>query len=147
MTISADPLIGTEFLGYSPLVRSTVNRSMVHALMGRLDEARADAESGLVAARGVAELENVVIGLYAMNLWAFHAGQPDGAGQKPEPVAPSRSLAGVGHGECSVFGCRNRLLTRAAPASQRPATESARPSSVAGLCEAGAAHLPQPSSF
>ena len=74
-----DTDVGTEFLGYSPLVRSTINRSMVHTLMGRLEDARTDAEWGLAAARRVAELENVVIGLYATNLWAFHAGEADGA--------------------------------------------------------------------
>ncbi len=74
-----DPDVGTEFLGYSPLVRCTINRSMVHTLMGRLEDARTDAEWGLAAARRVAELENVVIGLYATNLWAFHAGEADGA--------------------------------------------------------------------
>jgi hypothetical protein len=73
-----DPSVGTAFLGYSPLVRSTINRSMAHTLMGHLDEARADAEWGLAAARENGELENVVIGLCAMNLWAFHAGVEDG---------------------------------------------------------------------
>ena len=76
---AGDSEVGTDFLGYSPLVRSTINRSMICALMGRLDEARADAEAGLVAARERAELENVVIGLYAMNLWAFLAGDAEGA--------------------------------------------------------------------
>jgi tetratricopeptide (TPR) repeat protein len=74
-----DPELGTEFLGYSPLVRSMINRSMVYSLMGRLDDARADAEWGLEAARRRAELENVVIGLYAMNLWAFYARVREGA--------------------------------------------------------------------
>jgi hypothetical protein len=71
--------MGKEFLGYSPLVRCTITRSMAYSLMGRLDEARDDAELALTAARESAELENVVIGLYAMNLWAFHAGVGKGA--------------------------------------------------------------------
>jgi hypothetical protein len=71
--------VGTAFLGYSPLVRSTINRSMAYTLMGHLDEARADAEWGLVAARESGQLENVVIGLYATNLWAFHAGVEEGS--------------------------------------------------------------------
>jgi tetratricopeptide (TPR) repeat protein len=76
---AGNPEVGQEFLGYSPLVRGTINRSMAHTLMGRLDDARADAEEGLAGARRLAELENLVIGLYAMNLWAFHAGATDDA--------------------------------------------------------------------
>jgi class 3 adenylate cyclase len=74
-----DPKVGSEFLGYSPLVRATINRSMVHTLMGHLEGARADAESGVTEARRLGDLENVVIGLYATNLWAFHAGEREGA--------------------------------------------------------------------
>ena len=77
---TATPDVGTEFLGYSPLVRSTINRSMVHTLMGRLEDARAPTPSGVWRRpAGSRELENVVIGLYATNLWAFHAGEADGA--------------------------------------------------------------------
>jgi hypothetical protein len=55
--------------------------------MGRLDDARADAESGLAEARRRAELENVVIGLYAMNLWSFMAGDPtDALDRAREPI-------------------------------------------------------------
>ena len=77
-----DPEVGKEFLGYSPLVRALINRSMVYTLMGELEHARADAERGVSDARRLGELENVVIGLYAMNLWAFHAGERDGAGDR-----------------------------------------------------------------
>jgi tetratricopeptide (TPR) repeat protein len=74
-----DSDVGKDFLGYSPRLRNTINRSMAYSLMGRLEDAREDAIWGLAEARRSAELENVVIGLYAMNLWAFHAGDGEGA--------------------------------------------------------------------
>jgi class 3 adenylate cyclase/tetratricopeptide (TPR) repeat protein len=74
-----DPELGKEHLGYSPLVRNTLNRSMAYTFAGRLDQARADAEWVIETARRREELELIVIGLYAMNLWAFHAGDSEGA--------------------------------------------------------------------
>jgi class 3 adenylate cyclase/tetratricopeptide (TPR) repeat protein len=74
-----DPELGREYVGYSPLVRNRLNRSMAYVLAGRLDEGREDAEWVIAAARRLDQLELVVIGLYAMNLWAFHAGDREGS--------------------------------------------------------------------
>lgn len=52
---------------------------MAYTLAGRLDDAHTDAEWVITAAQRPADLELLVIGLYAMNLWAFHAGESEGS--------------------------------------------------------------------
>jgi tetratricopeptide (TPR) repeat protein len=90
---ASDPEFGQEHLGYSPLVRNTLNRSMAYSLAGRLDEARADAEWVVEAARRRDELELVVVGLYAMSLWAFHAGKDEGALARAEETIEAAAVS------------------------------------------------------
>jgi adenylate cyclase len=91
--VGGDPELGKEYVGYSPLVRHRLNRSMAFALAGRLDEARADAEWVIEAARQLDQLELLVIGLYAMNLWAFHAGESKGSVVRAEEAVEAAEVS------------------------------------------------------
>lgn len=85
--------LGKEYVGYSPLVRHRLNRSMAYTLTGRFDEARAEAEWVLAAARRLDQLELVVIGLYAVNLWAFHAGESEGALERARETVDAAEIS------------------------------------------------------
>jgi adenylate cyclase len=74
---SGDPDRGLEYLGYSPMVRLFLSRADLLSRMGRLDEARHDAERALGMARERSEFEMVSWTLAVSTRVSYYAGDEE----------------------------------------------------------------------
>lgn len=74
-----EPDRGAELLGYSPLVRNLLSRAQVLLFMGRMAEARLDADRAVSLGRQRSESEMMIWALSLYPHIAFHAGEGEDA--------------------------------------------------------------------